>query len=399
MGLLTGQKVLIGVTGSIAAYKAAELVRLIRKEQGKVRVVLTEAAARFVSPATFETLSGQPALLSLFEDPLAHVELARWADKIAIVPATADFLAKMRSGVADDLLSTLVLASDSPILVAPAMNQQMWQAAATQENVKVLRERHVVVLGPDFGEQACGEVGFGRMVDPQEILFWLPLDWSDVLEGVHVVITAGPTREPLDPVRFISNRSSGKMGYALARAAKARGAEVTLISGPTALLPPWGTKAVRIEQAEEMEAAVLNRLGRCDIFIGAAAVADYRPAESCQEKFKKSEHQWQIKLLPNPDIIQTVAKAPSRPKLVVGFAAETENLLENARGKLSKKNLDAIVANSVAEGQAFEQDENEVWWVTAEGENHLPKRPKVLLADRLMALITELYCRPCRTSN
>ncbi len=399
MKLLEGCKILIGVTGSIAAYKAAELIRQIRKEGGAVRTVLTEAAARFLSPTTFEALSGSPVWVSLFEDPLAHIELTRWADRMAVVPATANLLAKVRLGLADDLLSTLILAGDLPILIAPAMNRQMWHAQATQENVAILRQRGLLILGPDFGEQACGEVGLGRMVEPSEILAWLPLSWSDELSGVRVVVTAGPTREPLDPVRFLSNRSSGKMGYALARAARARGAEVVLISGPTALPPPWGVEVVRVERAEEMLQAVLAQLEGCDIFIGAAAVADDRPETVSSQKRKRSPNGWRLELRSNPDIIQTVSNSPLRPKLVVGFAAETERLLDYAHDKLRRKGLDAVVANRVGAGRGFEREENEVWWLTEEEEKHFPNQPKGLLADRLLGEIVQLYRKRCAGSS
>lgn len=387
-------RVLLGVTGGIAAYKAAELTRLLRTSGAEVRVAMTAAATRFVAPLTFQALSGNRVHLELLdaseESAMDHISLARWADRVLIAPATADFLARLRAGTADDLLTTLCLATRSPLLIAPAMNTVMWAHPATQENVAVLRNRGVTVLGPASGALACGETGEGRMLEPAEIL---DLFSEQALQGPlsnrPVLVTAGPTREPIDPVRFIGNRSSGKMGFAIAAAAARRGARVTLISGPTTLADPVGVEVQRVETAEQMYEAVLARAPDQDICIGAAAVADYTPARPATDKIKKTEPDLSIRLTRTRDIIGTVAALPDRPFLV-GFAAETRDLQEYALTKLRTKGLDMIAANRVGSSQGgFDSDDNalEVYWEG--GGRNLALTSKRDIADQLMDLIIE----------
>jgi phosphopantothenoylcysteine decarboxylase/phosphopantothenate--cysteine ligase len=332
---LKGRKILLGVTGGIAAYKSAQLVRRLRETGAEVRVVMTPAARAFVSPLTFQALSGNPVRWKLLdpqaEAGMGHIELARWADLVLVAPASADFMARAAQGLADDLLTTLCLASAAPLVLAPAMNQQMWRHAATQANAALLQARGVVLLGPAAGEQACGDVGPGRMLEPEAILAALPVaeGATGPLAGVPLLITAGPTREPLDPVRFLSNRSSGRMGYALAEALARLGARVCLISGPVALDAPPGVERVLVETALEMQAAVLERVGEARIFVAAAAVADYRPVESAPAKIKKGQAELGLRLVRNPDILAQVAALPDAP-FTLGFAAETERVEEYA---------------------------------------------------------------------
>ncbi len=393
--LRTQARLLLGVTGSIAAYKAAELVRLLKEAGLEVQVVMTKGATRFITPLTFQALSGRPVRLELWdaaaEAAMGHIELARWAQRVMVAPASADFLAKLRMGLADDLLSTICLATEAPIAVAPAMNRRMWLHPATQENLAVLKARGIEILGPAQGPQACGEVGPGRMLEPVElcarIRAWLQ---PGQLTGKRVLITAGPTREAIDPVRFLSNRSSGKMGYALAQAALEAGAEVVLVSGPTALEPPPVAELVRVESAREMYAAVLARVEAAEIFIAAAAVADYAPTAVQPRKIKKGDGFLQLKLVKTLDILEAVASLSKRP-FTVGFAAETENLKEYAREKLVRKGLDMLVANRVGAGVGFEVEENCLLVLWPGGEQYFPKAPKLALARQLVALIAERY--------
>ncbi len=393
---LDGHHILLGITGGIAAYKAAELVRGLKKAGAEVRVVMTEAATQFVTPMTLQALSGNPVRQALFdpehEAAMGHIELARWAELVLVAPASADFMARLTAGMADDLLATLCLATESPVVLAPAMNQQMWQAAATQENAATLRRRGIQLLGPAEGEQACGETGPGRMLEPEQLLAACQDHFADdVLAGIRVTVTAGPTREALDPVRFLSNHSSGKMGFAIATAAAAMGAEVHLVAGPVALPTPAGVERVDVETAEQMLKAVLADPG--DIFIACAAVADYRPVEAAGEKIKKQAEQLTISVQRNPDILATVAALDHRP-FCVGFAAETEQLEAHARAKLENKRLDMIAANWVGEraaGGGFNSDTNalELYW--SDGAAHLDSAPKAELAQALIRTVAEQY--------
>jgi phosphopantothenoylcysteine decarboxylase/phosphopantothenate--cysteine ligase len=392
---LHGRRILLGVTGGIAAYKAADLTRRLAEAGAEVQVVMTEGAKHFVGAATFQALSGRAVRDSLWdaqaESAMSHIELARWPDLILIAPATADAIAKLAHGRADDLLSTLVLASDRPAAVAPAMNRLMWANPATQENVAKLVARGVQVLGPGAGFQACGEIGEGRMREPLDLRAdVVRLLASGPLLGKHAVVTAGPTREPIDPVRFVSNRSSGKQGYALARALAQLGARVTLISGPTNLPVPPGVTRVDVESAQEMFRAAMAAADTADLFVGAAAVADYRAVEVANEKIKKKDATLSLLLTRNEDILARVREA--HPALfVVGFAAETEKLEQHAREKLNKKKLDLIAANRVGKGLVFEQDDNQLVILWKDGQRELGRGPKDRLAQELASLIVERY--------
>lgn len=391
MGHLHNRNIIIGVTGGIAAYKAAELIRLFKREGAAVRVIMSRGAQSFITPLTLQALSGLPVHTDLLDETaemgMGHIALARWADALLVAPATADILARLAQGRADDLLTTTVLATPAPVFVAPAMNQQMWHNPATSANVNVLEQRGVVILGPDEGEQACGDQGAGRMLQPQDICVqvndFFP---NQALAGRRVVVTAGPTVEPIDPVRFISNRSSGKMGFAMAQAAAEAGAEVVLISGPVNLATPPGIERINVTTAAEMLECSLNAIALAtDIFIASAAVADYRVDQVAAEKIKKSSEPPRLTLVANPDIIATVARHNQRPRVVVGFAAETERLEEHARAKLTKKSLDAVIANNVAEtGIGFDSDLNAVTWVAASGDDALPIATKLNLARELI---------------
>ncbi|MGC8854573.1 MAG: bifunctional phosphopantothenoylcysteine decarboxylase/phosphopantothenate--cysteine ligase CoaBC [Halothiobacillaceae bacterium] len=391
---LTGKHILLGLSGGIAAYKACDLVRRLRDAGAEVRVVMTEGATHFVTPLTLQALSGYPVRTSVWDEAaeaaMGHIELARWADAILIAPASADVLARLAAGMADDLLTTLCLATEVPLLLAPAMNRVMWANPATQANVQTLTARGAILLGPAAGAQACGETGEGRMLEPVELVARLVEHLTPPqhgLAGKRVVITAGPTREALDPVRFISNRSSGRMGYALAEAAQATGAEVVLISGPTALPTPKGVARIDVETALQMRDAVMAQIP-CDIFIGTAAVADYRPLEAAPEKIKKGAEQLTLTLVKNPDIVSEVAALPERP-FVVGFAAETEHVLEHARDKLVRKKLDLIAANRVGEGLAFDQPDNALTVLWDGGQAEFPQTDKRQLARQLIELIVQ----------
>jgi len=401
MNLLAGKRILLGVCGGIAAYKSAELVRQLRAAGAIVRVVMTSAATGFVSARTFQALSGEPVRCGWSDDQtgMDHIELARWAERILIAPASADSLARLAQGRADDLLAAICLASEAPLLVAPAMNQAMWRHSATCDNVQRLLERGVQMCGPDTGEQACGDVGPGRMLAPQALQQALSESFANGrLAGLKVVVTAGPTREAVDPVRFLGNRSSGKMGYAVARAAREAGASVELVSGPVALNAPTGVPRVLVESAQEMLEAVLARITDCDIFIAAAAVADYRPVAPAQQKIKKQASDWSLQLEPAPDILALVAALEKRP-WCVGFAAETEHLEQNARKKRMRKGVELIAANQVGSGLGFESDSNELLLVWEGGERRLPVASKDRLADRLVEQIADLYSLQIRTDD
>ncbi|BCX82675.1 phosphopantothenoylcysteine decarboxylase/phosphopantothenate---cysteine ligase [Methylomarinovum caldicuralii] len=399
---LSRRRILLGISGGIAAYKAAELVRLLRQAGAEVQVVMTEAATRFITPLTLQALSGRPVRTGLFdsraEAAMGHIELARWAEQVVIAPASADFLARLKAGMADDLLATLCLATEAPIAVVPAMNRVMWQHPATRENIAVLRQRGVEVWGPASGGQACGEEGPGRMLEPAEILARLGARRNGALAGRRVLITAGPTREAIDPVRFLSNRSSGKMGYALAWAAREAGAEVVLVSGPVSLTPPAGVEVVAVESAAQMYAQVMAQVTDCDVFIGAAAVADYTPVTAAGQKIKKHRDRLQLELVRTPDILAAVAGHRPRP-FTVGFAAETERVREYARDKLARKGLDLIAANPVGPSQGFDRDDNTLWVLWPGGERDLGTASKRELARRLITLIGERYGQENSTEN
>lgn len=390
------KQILLGVSGGIAAYKSAELLRLLRKQGADVRVVMTQSATQFVSPLTFQALSGHPVHTELLdtdtENAMSHISLARWADVLIIAPATANTLAKCSHGLADDLLSTLYLAVECPVYIAPAMNQAMWHKIVTQENIARLKQHGVNIIAPESGEQACGETGLGRMAEPASIceqLLTHPV--NGCLQGLRVLISAGPTREPLDPVRYITNRSSGKMGYAIARAALRAGAKVTLVSGSVNLPAPDAVDLLRVETAAEMYDAVMSKTSACDIYIGAAAVADYTPQTVQTEKIKKHAQQSTIILQKTQDILATVAGLDKRP-FTVGFAAETHDLEVYAQTKLKEKNLDLIAANWVGREQGgFDSEQNEllVFWKT--GYKILTMTNKDHLAEQFIALCAERF--------
>lgn len=401
MTTLQGQKILLGVSGGIAAYKAPDLVRRLRERGAEVQVVMTQGAQQFVTPTTFQAVSGRSVRAELWdpaaEAAMGHIELARWADWVLVAPATADFLARVAAGRADDLLTTLLLATAAPVIVAPAMNSLMWAKPATQANVTALRARGVVVVGPGHGGQACGETGEGRMSEPLEIVAALEGRLAlreglsaGVLTGRKVLITAGPTREAIDPVRYITNRSSGKMGFAIAEAAELAGAEVTLVSGPVSLLTPPRIQRIDVQTAAQMRAAVMNLASDADVFIGTAAVADYRPIETAVRKLKKTGERITMELERTDDILAEVAALADGP-FTVGFAAETHDVESYARGKLVRKGLDMIAANEVGDSKGFDCDENALWVLWSEGGEHLPSANKRELAQRLMALIAERY--------
>jgi phosphopantothenoylcysteine decarboxylase/phosphopantothenate--cysteine ligase len=395
-GPMQGKRILLGVTGGIAAYKSPDLVRRLREKGAEVQVAMTAAAREFVTAATFQAVSGRPVRTDLWdaaaEAAMGHIELARWADLVLIAPASADFLARLVGGHADDLLSTLCLATEAPIAVAPAMNRVMWANAATRANVATLQQRGIQVLGPGEGDQACGEVGAGRMLEPLDLVdrVSIQLLGGGPLRGRRVLITAGPTRERIDPVRFISNRSSGKMGFAVAQAAREAGAEVVLVSGPVSLATPQGVRRIDVESAADMLNAVLAEVDRADIFISTAAVADYRPAAAAEQKIKKTSDRMDLSMERTVDVLATVAARPDRP-FVVGFAAETESVEQHARGKLLKKNLDMIAANEVGHDKAFDCEDNQLLVLWRAGRRELAKASKITLARQLMALVAESY--------
>jgi phosphopantothenoylcysteine decarboxylase/phosphopantothenate--cysteine ligase len=400
---LQGQKIILGVTGGIAAYKTPDLVRKLVAQGAEVQVVLSAGGRQFVGAAALQAVSGNRVREDLWdpdaEAAMGHIELARWADLILVAPATAHCLANLAAGLAPDLLSTLCLATRAPIVVAPAMNQAMWGNSATQGNVKRLQQRGVRVLGPAFGEQACGDVGPGRMLEPTDIVTGLTKQLTvpqPTMAGVHVLITAGPTREPIDPVRYITNRSSGKMGYALAAAAADRGARVTVVSGPVTCLCPPGVQCIDIETAEEMYRAVMGEVGDADIFIGCAAVADYRPAEAASQKMKRKDETMSLALVKSPDTLANVAKLEQGP-YTVGFAAETQALATNASTKLKAKGLDLIAANLVGPDLGFDAEDNALLVLWPGGSTRLERAPKATLAVQLIDLIVGRFKRAPRS--
>lgn len=386
------KSIVLGVTGGIAAYKAAELVRLLVKANIDVQVVMTEAACQFITPVTMQALSGKPVFKDMWDASIAngmpHIELSRAADAIVIAPASADFIAKLVHGRADDLLSTLCLARDCPLLVAPAMNKQMWENPATQRNIAQLNTDGISILGPDSGEQACGEIGLGRMLEPEDLFNLIQAQFQPkILKGKKILVTAGATLEMIDPVRAITNLSSGKMGYAIAQAAFEMGADVTLVSGASALKPPLGVKFISATSADLMYLNVMQNIAAQDIFISVAAVADYSPVETSAQKIKKSKSSLTIELKPNKDILAEVASLPN-PPFCVGFAAETENLLEYAEAKRRSKKLPLIVANLIDDSMGL--DENHVTLLDDKGAHSLPKATKYLVAQMLLEHITAI---------
>lgn len=387
------RRLVLGLTGGIAAYKAAELARLLIGQNAAVQVVMTEAATRFISSATMQALSGRPVYSDLWDtridNGMAHIDLSREADLIVVAPASADFLAKLAHGLCDDLLSTLCVARDCPLLVAPAMNRQMWEHPATRRNVAQLRQDGIVVLGPDSGSQACGESGMGRMLEPESLAEEILASFQPkVLTGRRVLITAGPTFERIDAVRGITNASSGKMGYAVARAAKEAGAEVTLVSGPTGLEAPAGVAIRRVTSAQDMLSAVEAAVGTCDIFISVAAVADYTPLNPQEQKMKKDARILSLELAPTPDILANVASR-ANPPFCVGFAAESERLDEYAEAKRKRKHLPLLAAN-IAQ-QSIGADDSELILFDDQGRHPLPRAPKLDQARKLIAHIARLY--------
>ncbi|PMK05100.1 bifunctional phosphopantothenoylcysteine decarboxylase/phosphopantothenate--cysteine ligase CoaBC [Vibrio sp. 10N.261.55.A7] len=402
MQTLAGKKILLGISGGIAAYKCAELTRRLIERGAEVRVVMTNAAKEFITPLTMQAVSGNPVSESLFdpaaEASMGHIELAKWADLVLLAPATADLIARISAGMGNDLLSTLVLATDSPVALSPAMNQQMYQNVATQENLATLKRRGIIIWGPGSGEQACGDVGLGRMLEPMQIVghcehffqgeIFTPQ--HKILTGKSVLITAGPTREAIDPVRYISNHSSGKMGYALAEAALKLGATVTLVSGPVNIAPPQSASTIQVESALQMHNQVMEQAPSHDVFISCAAVADYRPERIADQKIKKTANSdsMNIVMVKNPDIVASVAALSENRPFTVGFAAETQDVEKYARGKLLKKNLDMICANDVSvEGQGFNSNDNAITVFDKQGEHSLPLASKSQLADSIMTII------------
>jgi phosphopantothenoylcysteine decarboxylase/phosphopantothenate--cysteine ligase len=398
----TALKVLLGVTGGIAAYKSADLTRRLRDRGADVQVVMTAAARQFVTPMTFQALSGHPVRSDLWdpaaEAAMGHIELARWPHRIVVAPASADFIARLAHGLADDLLTTLCLATEVPVTVVPAMNRLMWANVATQANVATLRSRGVTVLGPATGDQACGETGPGRMLEPHDIVEALyasaagAVASGGALTGRKVVVTAGPTRERLDPVRFVTNRSSGKMGFAVAEAARDAGADVVIVSGPVSVATPPGVRRIDVESADQMLDAVRTEIADTDVFIGSAAVSDYRAREVAPHKIKKTSDnpELTLQLTRTPDILATVSKGAPRP-FVVGFAAETQDVERNALSKLQNKKLDMIAANQVGEGLAFDCDDNALTVYWNGGKRELARAPKCELAAALIDVIAERY--------
>jgi phosphopantothenoylcysteine decarboxylase/phosphopantothenate--cysteine ligase len=387
-------RILLGVTGGIAAYKSPDLVRRLIERGAEVQVVMTPAAQKFVTPMTFQAVSGRPVRTDLWDESaeaaMGHIELARWAQLVLIAPASADLIARLAGGRADDLLTTLCLATEAPIVIAPAMNRVMWANKATQANVAVLIARGVRFLGPASGNQACGEIGAGRMWEPNLLAASLlePPVNAGLLSGINLLITAGPTRERIDPVRYLTNRSSGKMGFAIAAAAREAGAHVTLVTGPVQVPTPAGVTRINVESAREMYAAVHRHIADADIFIAAAAVADYQPVKVAKQKIKKDGGAIKLDLEPAPDIVKSVADMAKRP-LVVGFAAETNDVEQNARAKLKRKNLDMIAANQVGEGLAFDCEDNALTVLWPGGKIEIARAPKLQVARELIALIAK----------
>jgi phosphopantothenoylcysteine decarboxylase/phosphopantothenate--cysteine ligase len=395
MNYLSGKHVLLGVTGGIAAYKSAELIRQLREQGAEVRVVMTRGASEFITPLTLQALSGHPVHMELLdsgaEAAMGHIELARWADVLLVAPATADFMARLVQGRADDLLTAVCLACEAPLAVAPAMNRVMWESPATRDNVSVLQDRGARIMGPAEGLQACGETGPGRLLEPDVLASELSgMFRNGALAGCRVLVTAGPTREAIDPVRYISNRSSGRMGFAVAEAAAEAGGQVTLVSGPVSLEAPSHVERINVETAREMYERVLEQAAGIDIFISVAAVADYRPASVAEQKIKKSTDTMTLDLQRNPDILAAVAALPGGP-FTVGFAAETEGLESHARGKLEAKGLDMIAGNEVGSQLGFETEDNalQVFWKG--GSVMLARTGKNRLARQLIATLAERF--------
>ncbi|NVJ58943.1 MAG: bifunctional phosphopantothenoylcysteine decarboxylase/phosphopantothenate--cysteine ligase CoaBC [Gammaproteobacteria bacterium] len=390
------KKYLLGVTGGIAAYKAVELCRRLIESGHQVRVVMTRSATEFVAPLTFQAVSGFPVHRELFDEAaeaaMGHIELAKWADQIIVAPATASFCARLAQGLADDLLTTICLATAAPIAIAPAMNQQMWAAQATQSNLDILMSRNIQIIGPGKGAQACGDIGLGRLLEPAQIIDHLKTPCTTLLQGQSWLITAGPTREQIDPVRFLSNNSSGKMGFAIAKMAARFGAKVTLVSGPVNLETPERVSRVNACSAEEMHQAVKNSVVDSDVFVSCAAVADYRPATTAEHKIKKNSEQLDLSLIKNIDILQYVGALAKKP-FCVGFAAETQNLEENAKGKLQRKNLDMICANNVGDKQiGFDSDQNQLTLFYRDGTTYsIPMADKTDIAIQLVERIHQAF--------
>ncbi|MDC8831827.1 bifunctional phosphopantothenoylcysteine decarboxylase/phosphopantothenate--cysteine ligase CoaBC [Alteromonas gilva] len=394
---LSGKKIVLGICGGIAAYKTPDLVRKLVAAGAQVRVVLNASASHFVSELSLQAVSGFPVSTDLLdpsaEAAMGHIELAKWADILLIAPATANTMAKLAHGIADDLLTTIYLATTADIFIAPAMNQQMWKARPTQHNARLLQEYDIQLLGPAEGEQACGDTGPGRMLEPQELVEYLSRLHAPAqpLQGKHVLITAGPTRESLDPVRFISNHSSGKMGFAIAQQARAMGAQVSLVAGPVALATPPGVNRINVETAEQMLEAVMSITPECDIFIATAAVADYRAADVAENKIKKNADELTLTFTKNPDILKAVANLPS-PPFCVGFAAESQNVEAYAKRKLTEKKLDMIAANDITlAGLGFNSDANALQLFWPEGSRNLSPQPKTDLAIELLNVVIERY--------
>lgn len=395
--MLQDKNIVLGITGGIAAYKMPELVRRLIEQGANVRVVMTESAKAFITPLTLQAVSGNMVADSLLdteaERAMGHIELAKWADLLLIAPASANTIAKITHGLADDLLTTLVLATDAKVAIAPAMNQQMWHAPVTQENITKLKKRDVAIWGPAQGEQACGDVGYGRLVEVPDLVSHVgQLFQTQTLNNQHWVITAGPTREAIDPVRYISNQSSGKMGYAIAKAAVEAGAKVTLISGPVTIAAPQSVDVINVISAEEMHQASLSQANNATVFVACAAVADYRVAEIAEHKIKKTDDNEHLKinLVKNPDIIADVANQSNKP-FTVGFAAETQNVEEYALGKLSRKNLDLIAANNVSiAGQGFNSDDNALTVYGENFEKNIPLGNKNDVATQLVQVISHV---------
>ncbi len=387
-------RILLGVSGGIAAYKGPELVRRLIERGAEVQVVMTPNARKFVSPMTFQAVSGRPVRTDLWDEAaeaaMGHIELARWAEIVLIAPASADFIARLAGGRADDLLSTLCLATEAPIHLAPAMNRVMWANKATQANIETLVARGLRILGPASGNQACGEVGEGRMWEPDTLAASLlePAPNAGLLAGLHVLITAGPTREKLDPVRYLTNRSSGKMGFAVAAAAREAGAHVTLVCGPVNLPTPAGITRINVESARDMHAAVHRHVAEADVFVAAAAVADFQPTAPSKTKIKKKGANLKLEFEPAPDIVKSVADMAKRP-FVVGFAAETNDVEDNARSKLKRKRLDMIAANLVGDGIAFDCEDNALTVLWPGGKSEVGRGPKMEVARELIALIAK----------
>lgn len=395
MHYLFQKKIVLGITGSIAAYKSPDIVRRLREQGAEVRVIMTDNAKEFITPLTLQAVSGHPVHDNLFdlaaEAAMGHIELARWADAILIAPASADCLARLAQGQANDLLTAVSLARTAPVALAPAMNQMMWEKEVTQANLQQLRQSGMTIFGPGSGSQACGEYGLGRMLEPLELVTALEQLFAyQLLSGCHVLITAGPTQEPIDPIRYVTNRSSGKMGYALAQAALEAGASVTLISGPVSLTPPAKAHCIQVKTAHDMYQAVMAYASSCNMFIGVAAVSDYTIKNPASSKIAKTDHEITLSLSPTPDIIRHIASFTPRP-FVVGFAAESNDVLARASRKRQDKNMDIIIANKVGPHEGMESDDNAVTVIGADGQEEFPLMSKTKLARHLIQCVAKYY--------